>query len=157
MREAKNNTAAPRGGGSGRGGPGRGRGGRSGGRDFLNGNANGYAGGYGGVGGGEVGDNRRPLDRERGPYGGPSDRERGLYNGPRQSFRGGHRGGYGNEEAGGDSERPRRIYERRSGTGRGYEVKRDGAGRGNWGTVADDAVTELRLDPFLIFKLFLFV
>jgi len=141
VREAKSNTAAPRGGGSGRGGPGRGRGDRSGGRDFGNGNTNGYAGGYGGVGGGE-GDNRRPLDRERGPYGGPSDRESGPYSGPRQSFRGGRRDGYGNEEAGGDSERPRRTYERRSGTGRGYEAKRDGAGRGNWGTAADDALTQ---------------
>ncbi|CAN8231643.1 unnamed protein product [Cochlearia groenlandica] len=34
----------------------------------------------------------------------------------------------------GDFERPRRNYEVHSGTGHGNEFKRDGAGRGNWGT-----------------------
>ncbi|ONK79108.1 uncharacterized protein A4U43_C01F3020 [Asparagus officinalis] len=130
--------AAPRGGGSSRGGPGRGRGAR----DFGNGNADGFARGYGRVDGGENGDNRRPFERERGFYGGPSERDRGTYDGPRQPFRGGRRGGDGNEETGGDSERPRRTYERRSGTGRGYENKRDGAGRGNWGNATDDALTQ---------------
>ncbi|ONK70008.1 uncharacterized protein A4U43_C05F29250 [Asparagus officinalis] len=137
VREAKGNPGAPRGGG-----PGRGRGGRGGsgqGRYLGNGNANDFAGGYRF---GEDGDSRRPFDRERGSYNGPSDRERGSYDGPRQPFRGGRHGGYSNDEAGGDSERPRRTYERRSGTGRGYEMKRDGAGRGNWGNATDDALTQ---------------
>ncbi|KAJ6803099.1 RGG repeats nuclear RNA binding protein A-like [Iris pallida] len=140
VREAKSNAGAPRGGGAGRGGPGRGRGGRGGApfqdRDSGNGNANGYAVNYssgGGFGGGGAGgeEGGRPSDGDRAPYGGP-----------RQPFRGGpRRGGYGNTngDAGGDPERPRRTYERRSGTGRGYEVKRDGAGRGNWGSATDEA------------------
>lgn len=152
MREAKGNTGAPRGGG-----PGRGRGGRGGsgqGRYLGNGNANGFTGGYGG---GEDGDSRRPFDKERGPYSGPADRERGSYDGPRQPFRGGRRGGYTNDEVEGDSERPRRTYERRSGTGRGYEMKRDGAGRGNWGNATDDALTQLRLDYLAVCKVIGFV
>ncbi|CAA6666087.1 unnamed protein product [Spirodela intermedia] len=72
----------------------------------------------------------------------PQERERGFYGGPRQSFRGGHHGGHGDREAGGgDSDRPpRRVFERRSGTGRGNEFKRDGSGRGNWGSSTDDAL-----------------
>ncbi|XP_072998794.1 RGG repeats nuclear RNA binding protein A-like [Typha latifolia] len=136
VREAKN-TAAPARGVAGRGGPFRGRGGRGGGtgpnRDFANGDANGFTGNFGGGGGGEELDARRS-----------SDRERGGYASQRPSYRGGRRGGYGNGEAGGDSERPqRRAYERRSGTGRGYEVKRDGAGRGNWGTTDDDVLAQV--------------
>lgn len=42
-----------------------------------------------------------------------------------------------------EGERPRRTYERRSGTGRGNEFKREGAGRGNWGTQADDINREI--------------
>ncbi|XP_040930286.1 RGG repeats nuclear RNA binding protein A isoform X2 [Gossypium hirsutum] len=42
--------------------------------------------------------------------------------------------GYGDA----DGERPRRLYERRSGTGRGNELKREGSGRGNWGTQTDE-------------------
>lgn len=73
--------------------------------------------------------------------------------GPRPPFRGGRRGGYGNGEAGGDSERPpRRMYERRSGTGRGYEMKREGAGRANWGTATDDVIAQLRLVLFNVFS-----
>ncbi|CAL9096399.1 unnamed protein product [Musa acuminata var. zebrina] len=132
-RETRNN-AAPARGGAGRGGPGRGRGGRSGGmgpnRDF--GNDNGFSRGYGGAGGGggEDGDADRPQERERPPRQPFSGGRRGGYGG---------RGGYGNDESGVDSEwPPRRSYERRSGTGRGYEMKRQGAGRGNWGTVADE-------------------
>ncbi|XP_065044610.1 RGG repeats nuclear RNA binding protein A-like [Musa acuminata AAA Group] len=132
-RETRNN-AAPARGGAGRGGPGRGRGGRSGGmgpnRDF--GNDNGFSRGYGGAGGGggEDGDADRPQERERPPRQPFSGGRRGGYAG---------RGGYGNDESGVDSEwPPRRSYERRSGTGRGYEMKRQGAGRGNWGSVADE-------------------
>ncbi|XP_008810382.2 RGG repeats nuclear RNA binding protein A-like [Phoenix dactylifera] len=128
-------SAAPTRGGVGRGGPGRGRGGRGGGtgpnRDFGNGNANGFSGGYGGGGGGGggvEGDAGRLPERDRGP---------------RPPFRGGRRGGYGNGEAGGESEQPpRRMYERRSGTGRGYEMKREGSGRGNWGTATDDVIAQ---------------
>ncbi|RWW31381.1 hypothetical protein GW17_00003992 [Ensete ventricosum] len=69
----------------------------------------------------------------------PSERGRGGYGSQRQLFRGGY--GSVNGEGGTESERsPRRIYERHSGTGRGYEMKRQGAGRGNWGTTYDDLI-----------------
>src|SRR5574337_603014 len=62
--------------------------------------------------------------------------------------RGGRRGGFNNGEAA-DGERPRRTFERHSGTGRGNEFKREGSGRGNWGRstdefaeVAEEAVNE---------------
>lgn len=136
-REARSDTTPARG-GAGRGGPGRGRGdGRVPSRDFGNENPNEFSRGYGGGagGGGEDRDTDKP-DRERPP---------------RQPFSGGRRGGYAgrgsyrNDESGGESERPpRRLYERRSGTGRGYDVKRQGAGRGNWGTVADETLEQLR-------------
>ncbi|XP_042460940.1 RGG repeats nuclear RNA binding protein A-like [Zingiber officinale] len=138
-REARSNTAPARG-GAGRGGPGRGRGGGRGpSREFGNENLNGLSRSYGGGGGG-VGEDR---DADK------PDRERP----PRQPFSGGRRGGYagrggyGNDESGGDSERPpRRVYERRSGTGRSFEVKRQGAGRGNWGTVADETLEQEKDD-----------
>ncbi|KAK6142996.1 hypothetical protein DH2020_023344 [Rehmannia glutinosa] len=66
---------------------------------------------------------------------------RGGYGGPRGPSRGGRRGGFSNGEMGeGDRERdrPRRPFERRSGTGQGNEIKREGAGRGNWGTQTDE-------------------
>lgn len=122
--EARNNDA-PRRGGFGRGDAARGRGGRGPNRNYGDGEANGYTDNYnGGVrgGGGEE------LGAEKGGGG-------GGYGGPRPS-RG--RGWYGNGDAGGNMGRPRRAFERHSGTGRGYEVKRDGAGRGNWGTTDDD-------------------
>ncbi|XP_018460065.1 RGG repeats nuclear RNA binding protein A isoform X2 [Raphanus sativus] len=40
----------------------------------------------------------------------------------------------------GEGERPRRIFERRSGTGRGGDFKREGAGRGNWGTPGEEVL-----------------
>ncbi|XP_020687317.1 RGG repeats nuclear RNA binding protein A-like [Dendrobium catenatum] len=135
VRESKNNTANVRE-GAGRGGTGRGRGGRGAGigqgRDFGNANTNRYGsgGGYRGGPASEEGDAGKALERER-----------GNYDQPRGSFRGGRRGGVldGNTEGGLDSDRTqRRVFERRSGTGRGYEMKREGAGRGNWGTVTDD-------------------
>ncbi|KAL4565726.1 hypothetical protein LXL04_029829 [Taraxacum kok-saghyz] len=61
--------------------------------------------------------------------------------GPRMGNRGGRRGGYTNGDAT-EGERPRRVFERRSGTGRGNDLKREGAGRGNWGTAADDVAPE---------------
>lgn len=139
-RDARGSTEPARGGGfgGGRGGPGRGRG-RGGfpsqqNREYGNGNANGFPATYGGSGvGGEEGDPEKPSDRERASYGGP-----------RQPYRGGRRGGFRGGEAEGDSERPpRRLYERRSGTGRGSELKREGSGRGNWGTPTDDVLPQL--------------
>lgn len=117
-----------RGGGRGGGrGTGRGRGGRFGRDSADNGNSysnNGFSGGY-----------RQP---EEGDLDKSSER-RGGYGGPRGGApRGGRRGGFSNGDAA-DGERPRRVYERHSGTGRGNEFsKRDGAGRGNWGTPTDD-------------------
>ncbi|ESW11640.1 hypothetical protein PHAVU_008G047300 [Phaseolus vulgaris] len=73
--------------------------------------------------------------------GGRSSERRG-YGGPRGPYRGGRRGGFSNGETVESEEgRPRRAYDRRSGTGRGNEFKREGAGRGNWGTQNDD-ITE---------------
>ncbi|XP_004306983.1 PREDICTED: circumsporozoite protein-like [Fragaria vesca subsp. vesca] len=80
----------------------------------------------------------RPSER-RG-YGGDGDgrtTERRSYGGPRGAYQGGRRGGFGNGEVG-DEERLRRNYERRSGTGRGNELKREGSGRGNWGSQTDE-------------------
>lgn len=74
--------------------------------------------------------------------GGKSFERRGGYSGPpRGSFRGGRRGDFGNGEVG-NEERPRRTYERHSGTGRGNEIKREGSGRGNWGTATDEIAQE---------------
>ncbi|KAM3270947.1 RGG repeats nuclear RNA binding protein A [Capsicum chacoense] len=81
-----------------------------------------------------------PEDGESGKV---SER-RGGYGGSRGGFRGGRRGGFNNGDAAeGDGERPRRMFDRRSGTGRGNEfVKREGSGRGNWGTPEDDIAQE---------------
>ncbi|CAA0823108.1 Hyaluronan / mRNA binding family [Striga hermonthica] len=71
--------------------------------------------------------------------------ERRLYGGPRGgsgASRGSRRGGFNN----GEFNDGRRFYERRSGTGRGNEFKREGAGRRNWGTPTDEIVTETE-DP----------
>ncbi|KAL1562094.1 RGG repeats nuclear RNA binding protein A-like [Salvia divinorum] len=70
---------------------------------------------------------------------GRSSERSGGYGGPRGSFSGGRRGGYSNGDAGeGDRDRTRRPLERRSGTGRGTEMKREGSGRGNWGMHTDE-------------------
>uniref|UniRef100_A0A803LUH2 Hyaluronan/mRNA-binding protein domain-containing protein n=1 Tax=Chenopodium quinoa TaxID=63459 RepID=A0A803LUH2_CHEQI len=67
---------------------------------------------------------------------------RGGYVGSRGVYRGGRRGGFGNGEIS-EGERPRRTFERRSGTGRGGgDIKREGAGRGNWGTPTDEIAPE---------------
>ncbi|GAB4835033.1 hypothetical protein Ancab_033300 [Ancistrocladus abbreviatus] len=129
VRDAKNE--GPRGGGRGGGrGYGRGRGGGSFNRDSASGENT--ASGNNGL---QVGF-RSPEDRESGR---PSEK-RG-YSGPRGGFRGTRRGGFSNGEVG-EGERPRRPYERRSGTGRGIEIKRDGAGRGNWGSPFDEISQE---------------
>ncbi|KAI5328085.1 hypothetical protein L3X38_027481 [Prunus dulcis] len=128
VREGKYETGRGGGRGGGR-GFGRGRGGGGGGfpRDPIsNENANGVYGGY-----------RAP---EEGDTGKPSER-RGGYGGPRGSFRGGRRSGFNNGDDA-EGERPRRVFDRRSGTGHGSEFKRDGAGRGNWGTPTDDIAQE---------------
>ncbi|CAL4909830.1 unnamed protein product [Urochloa decumbens] len=136
VREARNYDAPPRD-GAGRGGPGRGRGGRGGRagprRDFGDADANGFEGGYGGgFGNGGV---------ARAENGEGRQAERGR--GPRQPYRGGgRRGGYADGQSGDEFGRPRRAYERHSGTGRGYEMKREGAGRGNWGTVTDEDLAQ---------------
>ncbi|EPS59059.1 hypothetical protein M569_15751 [Genlisea aurea] len=71
----------------------------------------------------------------------PSERRAANPGGPRNLYRGGRRGEFGNGDDAGDGERdrpPRRPFDRRSGTGRGNEFKREGAGRGNWGTKTDE-------------------
>ncbi|XP_030524894.1 RGG repeats nuclear RNA binding protein A-like [Rhodamnia argentea] len=130
VREAKSDTGRGRGRGGGRGyGRGFGRGGGRG-YDQESGNSEGAAGSNDGFSGGfrasEEGDSGK-LSERRG--------------GPRGSFRGGRRGGFNNGEPG-EGERPRRAFERRSGTGRGNEIKREGAGRGNWGTPTDEITPE---------------
>ncbi|XP_075644716.1 RGG repeats nuclear RNA binding protein B-like isoform X2 [Castanea sativa] len=136
VREARSESRGGGRGGSGR-GYGRGRGGGGGyNRDSANNEGSfpdsGAPAGQGAVEGGDSG-----RSGERRGYGGP----RGPYRGGGGGG-GGRRGGFSNGDAG-DVERPRRVFERRSGTGRG-EVKRDGAGRGNWGTQTDEVapVTE---------------
>ncbi|OWM88338.1 RGG repeats nuclear RNA binding protein A-like [Punica granatum] len=128
VREVRNEGG--RGGGRGGRGYGRGRGGgRGSDRDSNNyessfSNNNGFSGGYRPS---EEGDSGRASERRGGPRGG---------------YRGGRRGGFSNGEDG-EGERPRRVFERRSGTGRGNELKREGAGRGNWGTPADEVAVEV--------------
>ncbi|KAA8526020.1 hypothetical protein F0562_007880 [Nyssa sinensis] len=129
VKEARNEGQRGRGRGGGR-GLGRGRGGGGFNRDLVNnqntfGSIDGFSGGY------------KPL--EEGDGGRPSE-GRG-YGGPRGGFRGGRRGGFSNgEEA--EVERPRRAFERHSGSGRGSEIKRDGSGYGNWGSPTDEIALE---------------
>uniref|UniRef100_A0A5B7BPJ7 Putative nuclear RNA-binding family protein n=1 Tax=Davidia involucrata TaxID=16924 RepID=A0A5B7BPJ7_DAVIN len=130
VREARNE--GQRGGGRGGGrGSGRGRGGGGFNRDLVNdentfGNNNGFSGGY------------KPHEEGEGRK---SSERRGYGGGPRGGFRGGRRGGFSNGEVA-EGERPQRAFERRSGTGRGNEFKRDGSGNGNWGTPTDEITPE---------------
>ena len=130
VRESRSGGAPSRG-GYGRGERGRGRGGRGYGqnREYGSEDANGFQGGYGAGGGARAGGEEGAQDK-----------------GPRPPYRGGgggRRGGYRDGEFGDDSERPyRRTYERHSGTGRGFEMKREGAGRGNWGTTTDEIIAQ---------------
>ncbi|PIN18349.1 putative RNA-binding protein [Handroanthus impetiginosus] len=122
VKEAKSESA--RGGRGGGRGYGRGRGGPY--RDSANSeNSYGNREISAGQGASEEADAGRPSER------------RGGYGGPRGSFRGGRRGGFGNGEVG-EGDRPHRPFDRRSGTGRGNEIKREGSGRGNWGTPTDE-------------------
>lgn len=82
---------------------------------------------------------------------GRSFERHGGYGGPRGDFRSGDRGGdrrvsFANGD-GQDGERQRRPYDRRSGTGRGNEFKREGAGAGNWGDQADEINNEIQEAP----------
>ncbi|KAF5946499.1 hypothetical protein HYC85_016727 [Camellia sinensis] len=126
VRETKNE--AGRGGGRGGGGRGYGRGRGGGGfnRDSTN-NENSFSNNQfsGGQGATEEPDAGKPFER------------RGGYGGPRGSFHGSRRGGFGDGEVG-DGERTHRNFERHSGTGRGSDFKREGAGRRNWGTTTDE-------------------
>ncbi|KAK4397388.1 RGG repeats nuclear RNA binding protein A [Sesamum angolense] len=123
------------------------RGGRGGGR--------GYGRSRGGAGGGSYRDSthnensygNREISAGQGAPdevdGGKPYERRGGYGGPRGPFRGGRRGGFSKGEFGEDDrERPRRVFDRRSGTGQGNEIKREGAGRGNWGTQTDELAQE---------------
>ncbi|KAF3445591.1 hypothetical protein FNV43_RR10767 [Rhamnella rubrinervis] len=134
VREAKNETG--RGGGRG-GGRGYGRGRGSSGFNRGSGNTE-----------SSFGNSSVPAGQgasEEGESGNPSER-RG-YGGPRGPYRGGRRG-FSNGEVD-DGERPRRVFERRSGTGRSGEIKREGSGRGNWGSQTDELsqVTETVNEP----------
>ncbi|KAI5602167.1 hypothetical protein BDE02_01G139200 [Populus trichocarpa] len=131
VREAKNEGGRGGGRGDGR-GYGRGRGGGGGGRFNRESNNNETP----FIGNGFSGGSRPSEDGEAG-----RTSERRGYGAPRGGFRGGRRGGYSNGEAG-EGERPRRQYDRHSGTGRGNELKREGSGRGNWGTPADEIAPE---------------
>ncbi|KAE8661844.1 phospholipase A(1) DAD1 [Hibiscus syriacus] len=120
VREAKSEPG--RGGGRGA-GRGRGSGGFNRDSNFSD-NSNGFSGLY--------------IPSEEG---GGKQTERHGYGGPRGSFRGGRGGGFNSGESG-EGERPRRMYDRRSGTGRGNDFKREGAGRGNWGSPTDEVAPE---------------
>lgn len=127
VREARDGPRGRgRGGGGGGRGYGRGRGGGGSNGDYGNNensySSNGFSGGY----------NKPTEDGDAGKAA-----ERRPYGAPRGGYRGGRRGGFSN---GGDEEgeRPRRVFERHSGTGRSNDFKREGSGRGNWGTPEDE-------------------
>ncbi|KAL6985904.1 hypothetical protein U1Q18_019278 [Sarracenia purpurea var. burkii] len=126
VRDAKNETARGGGRGGGR-GFGRGRGGGGGFNRETTYNENTFSSNNGFSGG-----SKPSEDGDRG-----KSSERRAYGGPRGGFRGGRRGGFSNGEVA-EGEQQQRMYERRSGTGRGNETKRDGGGRGNWGTTIDE-------------------
>ncbi|XP_022843545.1 RGG repeats nuclear RNA binding protein A-like [Olea europaea var. sylvestris] len=128
VREERPESA--RGGRGGRGyGRGRGRG-RGYNRDSTNnGNSYGNVEISGGQGESGEADAKKPFER------------RGGYGGSRGPYGGGRRGGFSNGEVGeGEQERPRRVFDRHSGSGHGNEMKREGAGRGNWGAQTDEQI-----------------
>ncbi|KAJ1689466.1 hypothetical protein LUZ63_013621 [Rhynchospora breviuscula] len=122
-RETRSNNTVR--GGFGHGGTGRGAGGGRGGsgrtREFRSDNTNGLT------------DRTPTIGGEEGRDGNKSSEA------PHHSYRGPRRGGYQEEEYG---RPPRRTYERRSGTGRGNEMPRQGSGRGNWGSFSDEPVSQ---------------
>ncbi|KAG5248894.1 hypothetical protein OIU77_027514 [Salix suchowensis] len=133
VREAKNEGGRGGSYGEGRGrGRGHGRGGSGGFNRDSNNNEISF------TGNGFSGRSRPSEDAEAG-----KTSERRGYGAPRGGFRGGRRGGYSNGEDG-EGDRPRRLYDRHSGTGRGNGIKREGSGRGNWGTHSDEIAPEFR-------------
>ncbi|KAJ4878063.1 Hyaluronan / mRNA binding family [Raphanus sativus] len=110
-------------------------------RESRNGPSGGRVGGGGGAGrGGPPRGSFNPGgNRPHDPKDGPKDGERnGGFRGYRESGgRGGHIGGFANGKTG-DVERPKRVFDRRNATGRSNDLKREGGGRGNWGTPEDD-------------------
>ncbi|KAF3558741.1 hypothetical protein F2Q69_00012820 [Brassica cretica] len=58
----------------------------------------------------------------------------------KRSVYGGARRGGGRRGEAGDGERPRRTFERHSGTGREGDIKSEEAGCGNWGTPGEEVV-----------------
>ncbi|KAE9459982.1 hypothetical protein C3L33_08125, partial [Rhododendron williamsianum] len=129
VREAKSEPGRGGGRGGGRGyGRGRGRGGGGGGFNREAASENSFT----NSGISSVQGSTEELDTGR------ASERRGGYGGPRGSYRGGRRGAFSNGDDAGDGERPRRVYERHSGTGRGNEYKREGSGRGNWGSPTDE-------------------
>ncbi|AQK92527.1 Plasminogen activator inhibitor 1 RNA-binding protein [Zea mays] len=93
--------------------------------------------------------------RGRGGRGGRTGPRRDFGDADAHGFEGGYggggggcgrRGGYSDGQAGNEFGRPRRAYERHSGTGRGYGMKREGAGRGNWGTATDEGLEQDTVD-----------
>lgn len=108
MREAKSEPGRGGGRGGGRGyGRGRGRGGGGFNREAASENS------FTNSGISSVQGSTEELDTGR------ASERRGGYGGPRSSYRGGRRGAFSNGDDAGDGERPRRVYERHSGTGRG--------------------------------------
>ena len=100
--------------------------------DRNNRNGGEYRGGRGGYSSGNVvqnGDIAAPRDDGEGRF--SQDGGRGRGRGRGRSF-----------FADGEEQAGRRAYDRRSGSGRGNEIKRDGAGRGNWGVEVDQNATE---------------
>lgn len=113
VREARNESGRGRGRGGGRGlGQGRGGGRRSeqdtGKSEGIIGGNDGFAGGYNRRS--EEGESRKSFEKRGG-------------SGPRGPFRGGQRGGFSSGEAG-EGDRPRRVFDRRSGTGRGLVAQK---------------------------------
>lgn len=113
--------------------------------------------GYGGRGGRGGGGFNRDSSNNDGSFGNrgfaggveesdgkSSERRGGGYGGPRGGYRGDRHVSFANGDGGEDGERQRRPYERRSGTGRGNEFKREGAGRGNWGNQTDEINQEIQ-------------
>jgi plasminogen activator inhibitor 1 RNA-binding protein len=97
-------------------------------------------------------DNRPPRQQRASEEGGEVAKDDRRANqpmrrreGPRPERRGGfERAPGGAAPAGptGEVIRERRVYERRSGTGRGREMKKGGAGRANWGNITDTGAEE---------------
>ncbi|MCO5570344.1 hypothetical protein L7F22_024063 [Adiantum nelumboides] len=99
-------------------------------RNYRNGaEYRGGRGGYAGANAVQNGDFSVPRDDGEGRFSQEGGRGRG---------RGRGRGFFGD----GDEQGGRRMYDRRSGSGRGSDIKREGAGRGNWGVELDSSVAE---------------